>query len=111
MGDPGFHARLEVQSAAESMLRHLRPIAERNPGAVTSGVEFNALLQRAHGVFPDSAVIGAIIRVEGGASLPDLVGKLAVLVGAAQADTMARTIEEADEHNRSTQSWWREFNR
>ena len=111
MGDPGFHARLEVQSAAESMLKHLQPIAERNPGAGAAGVEFNAVLARAHEVFPDSAVIAEIGKVEGSVSLPDLIAKLASLVGAAQADAIARTMAEADEHNRSTQSWWREFNR
>ncbi len=111
MGDPGFHARLEVQSAAESMLEHLKPIAERNPGAGTTSADFNAMVARAHEVFPDSVVIGEIGQVEGSVSLSDLVGKLAILVGAAKADAIARTIAEADEHNRSTQSWWREFNR
>jgi hypothetical protein len=46
------------------MLKQLKPSAERNPGAGATGVEFNAMLARAHEIFP-SAVIGEIGKVEG----------------------------------------------
>jgi hypothetical protein len=105
-----LQARLEVRDAVEGMIKNLGPIVERNPTTLTKAPDFNALLERARGAFPDSAAIREMPKIEdGGVALFDLLAKLSIIAGAVKASFSARSHAAVEEHNRQTRRENREW--
>jgi hypothetical protein len=77
------HDRSEVVSITKALLENLRVPAERNPEAIRQSDDFNRLLARVQAAFPESAAIQDLRPAHGPMTLADLVGKLAMISGAA----------------------------
>lgn len=78
-------AKTGVRSMANTMLRHVQPIAGKNPGAGAEAPDFNAVLAQAKKAFPGAAGPQAIRPFEHGATFGDLAARLAAIAGALAA--------------------------
>ena len=106
-----LQARLEIRDAVAAMIQNLQPLAQGKPEATTRGDDFNRVLERARSVFSASGAIQDLPKIEGVATLVDLLGKLSILGGAINADFSARSYAAAERHNKRVERQWREFNR
>ena len=96
----------EVVTTAESMIKDLGPLVERNPQATIKGDDFNALLKRARAAFPGSQAIRDLNEIDGVTTLADLLGKLSVIQGAARATFAERSYEAVRRHNEEQKARW-----
>lgn len=90
---------LEILNTVQALVKHLAPLAEKNPEASVRGDDFNALLKRARAALPSSGAIRDLKEVENVTNLVDLFGKLSIIEGAVQAFFTARSHAAIRPHN------------